>query len=146
MLGITLKRVPNFLFNIRSSVARMVGRTRKRRSDARVSSKTVVPSSCRSRSVIARWAKVKREIFFARLPRMRECAPGSFPRGGKLETKLQLIVEKSKGARDVRFKFTKIGERTFLFIWTARCSSGSRTPSQASKTTRNETNSKRMHG
>lgn len=142
MLGITLKRVPNFLFNIRSSVARMVGRTRKRRSDARVSSKTVVPSSCRSRSVIARWAKVKREIFFARLPRMRECAP----RGGKLETELQLIVEKSKGARDVRFKFTKIGERTFLFIWTARCSSGSRTPSQASKTTRNETNSKRMHG
>lgn len=145
MLGITLKRVPNFLFNIRSSVARMVGRARKRRSDARVSSKTVVPFSCRS--VIARWAKVKREIFFARLPRMRECAPGSFPRGGKLETKLQLIVEKSKGARDVRFKFTKIGERTFLFIWTARCSSGSRTPPprQASKTTRNETNSKRMH-
>lgn len=144
MLGITLKRVPNFLFNIRSSVARMVGRARKRRSDARVSSKTVVPSSCRSPSVIARWAKVKREIFFARLPRMREYAP----RGGKLETKLQLIVEKSKGARDVRFKFTKIGERTFLFIWTARCSSGSRTPSprQASKTTRNETNSKRMHG
>lgn len=144
MLGITLKRVPNFLFNIRSSVARMVGRARKRRSDARVSSKTVVPSSCRSPSVIARWAKVKREIFFARLPRMRECAP----RGGKLENKLQLIVEKSKGARDVRFKFTKIGERTFLFIWTARCSSGSRTPSsrQASKTTRNETNSKRMHG
>lgn len=143
MLGITLKRVPNFLFNIRSSVARMVGRTRKRRSDARVSSKTVVPSSCRSRSVIARWAKVKREIF-ARLPRMRECAP----RGGKLETELQLIVEKSKGARDVRFKFTKIGERTFLFIWIARCSSGSRTPPprQASKTTRNETNSKRMHG
>lgn len=145
MLGITLKRVPNFLFNIRSSVARMVGRARKRRSDARVSSKTVVPSSCRSPSVIARWAKVKREIFFARLPRMRECAP----RGGKLETKLQLIVEKSKGARDVRFKFTKIGERTFLFIWTARCSSGSRgtpSPRQASKTTRNETNSKRMHG
>lgn len=145
MLGITLKRVPNFLFNIRSSVARMVGRARKRRSDARVSSKTVVPSSCRSPSVIARWAKVKREIFFARLPRMRECAP----RGGKLETELQLIVEKSKGARDVRFKFTKIGERTFLFIWTARCSSGSRgtpSPRQASKTTRNETNSKRMHG
>lgn len=145
MLGITLKRVPNFLFNIRSSVARMVGRARKRRSDARVSSKTVVPFSCRSRSVIARWAKVKREIFFARLPRMRECAP----RGGKLETELQLIVEKSKGARDVRFKFTKIGERTFLFIWTARCSSGSRgtpSPRQASKTTRNETNSKRMHG
>lgn len=144
MLGITLKRVPNFLFNIRSSVARIVGRARKRRSDARVSSKTVVPFSCRSRSVIARWAKVKREIFFARLPRMRECAP----RGGKLETKLELIVEKSKGARDVRFKFMKIGERTFLFIWTARCSSGSRTPSprQASKTTRNETNSKRMHG
>lgn len=144
MLGITLKRVPNFLFNIRSSVARMVGRARKRRSDARVSSKTVVPFSCCSRSVIARWAKVKREIFFARLPRMRECAP----RGGKLETELQLIVEKSKGARDVRFKFTKIGKRTFLFIWTARCSSGSRTPPprQASKTTRNETNSKRMHG
>lgn len=145
MLGITLKRVPNFLFNIRSSVARMVGRARKRRSDARVSSKTVVPFSCRSPSVIARWAKVKREIFFARLPRMRECAP----RGGKLETELQLIVEKSKGARDVRFKFTKIGERTFLFIWTARCSSGSRgtpSPRQASKTTRNETNSKRMHG
>lgn len=145
MLGITLKRVPNFLFNIRSSVARMVGRARKRRSDARVSSKTVVPFSCRSRSVIARWAKVKREIFFARLPRMRECAP----RGGKLETELQLIVEKSKGARDVRFKFTKIGERTFLFIWTARCSSESRgtpSPRQASKTTRNETNSKRMHG
>lgn len=144
MLDITLKRVPNFLFNIRSSVARMVGRARKRRSDARVSSKTVVPFSCPSPSVIARWAKVKREIFFARLPRMRECAP----RGGKLETELQLIVEKSKGARDVRFKFTKIGERTFLFIWTARCSSGSRTPSprQASKTTRNETNSKRMHG
>lgn len=144
MLGITLKQVPNFLFNIRSSVARMVGRARKRRSDARVSSKTVVPFSCRSRSVIARWAKVKREIFFARLPRMRECAP----RGGKLETELQLIVEKSKSARDVRFKFTKIGERTFLFIWTARCSSGSRTPPprQASKTTRNETNSKRMHG
>lgn len=144
MLGITLKRVPNFLFNIRSSVARMVGRARKRRSDARVSSKTVVPFSCRSPSVIARWAKVKREIFFARLPRMRECAP----RGGKLETELQLIVEKSKGARDVRFKFTKIGGRTFLFIWTARCSSRSRTPPlrQASKTTRNETNSKRMHG
>ena len=145
MLGITLKRVPNFLFNIRSSVARMVGRARKRkRLDARVSSKTVVPFSCRSRSVIARWAKVKREIFFARLPRMRECAP----RGGKLETELQLIVEKSKGARDVRFKFTKIGERTFLFIWTAHCSSGSRTspPRQASKTIPNETNSKRMHG
>lgn len=76
MLGITLKRVPNFLFDIRSSVARMVGRAGKRRLDTRVSSKTVAPFSCRSRSVIARWAKVKREIFFARLPRTRECAPG----------------------------------------------------------------------